>query len=179
MTRRSAVRSRFAGCCILLAVSLPAFAQPSAPAGDQTPTSATLDTIFWPHAPAHCVFFLPADEAAFRPDKPESWRFQFFTMRDNQGSASVAPVERGYVMKAGLLRELEKTRTGADAEGAAVTVWRSAGEPRINITTTLRPIGVENGRDRFTGTLQTIRGDGRDSVAIRGTCASESSVPNP
>lgn len=137
-------------------------------AGLDTPPS---DTILWPQPPARCLFFTPDEQIAFRADDPATWRFRLMTMAAAKPGESAEPTERGYVMKDGLLRELEKLRSGPDGEGASVTVWRSVGEPRLNITMTLRPAGSEKGRNRFTGTLATTRGEGRETIDIIGSCA--------
>lgn len=133
--------------------------------------TAPSDTILWPHPPARCIFFTPDEQTAFRADDPATWRFRLMTIAAAKPGESVEPPERGYVMKDGLLRELEKLRSGPDGEGATVTVWRSAGEPRLNITMTLRPAGSEKGRNRFKGTLATTRGEGRETIDIIGSCA--------
>ncbi|WP_019994885.1 hypothetical protein [Aureimonas ureilytica] len=158
-------------------------ASPAPAAGAQAPTTAlaspadaaqTASTLLWYPAPARCAFFTPEDWARFRPGDPATWRFRFLVLAGPKPSESAERPERGYVMKDGLVRELEKVRSGPDAEGASVTVWRSAGEPRLNITTTLRPAPDDKaepaGRQRLGGTLATVRGEGRDVTDIVGTC---------
>ena len=156
---------RHSGSIVALALASLA---PAQAAGNDTPLS---DTILWYQPPARCIFFTPEEQAAFRADDPATWRFRLMTMAAAKPGESADPTERGYVMKDGLLRELEKLRSGPDGEGASVTVWRSAGEPRLNITMTLRAAGSEKGRTRFVGTLATTRGEGREAMDIIGSCA--------
>ncbi|WP_148639943.1 hypothetical protein [Aureimonas sp. AU20] len=145
-------------------------ADPAAPPETTPPTGG--DIIAWYPAPSRCAYFTPEDAARFQPDRPETWRFRFLILAATpKPGESTAQAARGYVMKDGLLRELETVRSGPDADGASVTVWRSVGEPRLNITTTLKVDGEEHGAPRQRGTLATIRGDGREVSEITGTCA--------
>ncbi len=175
--KRTGMR-RVAALALGLALATPALAQPAPDPAVAAPSNASVaggeDTILWYPAPSRCTFFKREDQARFRPDDPQTWRFRFLVMAEPKAGESAVRAERGYVMANGLVRELEKVRSGPDADGASVTVWRSAGEPRLNITTTLRP-DAENesrqpGRTRLVGTLATIRGDGRDIVDIVGSC---------
>lgn len=147
---------------------------PTTAPASQADAAQTASTLLWYPAPARCAFFTPEDWARFRPGDPATWRFRFLVLAGAKPSESAERPERGYVMKDGLLRELEKVRSGPDADGASVTVWRSAGEPRLNITTTLRPAPDDKaepaGRQRLGGTLATVRGEGRDVTDIVGTC---------
>ncbi|WP_294641879.1 hypothetical protein [uncultured Aureimonas sp.] len=128
---------------------------------------AAQDTIFWYPAPSRCTYFTPEARAAFRFDDPQTWRFAFLVMRETKAES---PAERGYVMVDGVLRELEKVRSGADAAQANVTVWRSAGEPRVNVHMTVRQTGRTAETVDLAGTMTLIRGDGRREIAVEGNC---------
>ncbi len=154
----------------LLCLMVPVAAAEALSAG-AAPAAADPASILWYRAPARCTFLTPEEDAAFRHEDPSTWRFRLIVMVGTvPGAGSAEAPERGYLMKDGLLRELEKVRSGPDAEGASVTVWRSAGEPRLNITTTLRPDPGSADPARLRGTLATIRGDGRDTIEIVGAC---------
>ncbi len=143
----------------------PAFAEDTAvvvgpPAGQES--------IFWYPAPSRCTFFTPEAKAAFRFDDPQTWRFAFLVMRETKPEN---PVERGYVMVDGVLRELEKVRSGADAAQANVTVWRSTGEPRVNVHVAVRETGRQAEATELQGTMTVIRGEGRREIAVEGNCS--------
>ncbi len=125
------------------------------------------DAIFWYPAPSRCTYFTPEAKAAFRFDDPGTWRFAFLVMRETKAEN---PVERGYVMVDGVLRELEKVRSGADGAQANVTVWRSAGEPRVNVNMTVRETGHTAEATELEGTMTLIRGGGRTEIAVEGNC---------
>jgi hypothetical protein len=138
----------------------------AAPAPVAGPPAAQ-DTIFWYPAPSRCTYFTPEARSAFRFDDPQTWRFAFLVMRETRAEN---PVERGYVMVDGVLRELEKVRSGADGAEAVVTVWRSAGEPRVNVHMTVRETGRAAETVNLAGTMTLIRGDGRREIAVEGNC---------
>ncbi len=125
------------------------------------------DSIFWYPAPSRCTYFTPEAKAAFRFDDPQTWRFAFLVMRETKAEN---PVERGYVMVDGVLREMEKVRSGADAAQANVTVWRSTGEPRVNVNMTVRQTGRNGETVEEDGTMTLIRGEGRKELAVQGNC---------
>ncbi|WP_182085988.1 hypothetical protein [Aureimonas sp. ME7] len=156
---------------LLLASSSPgsAFAQALA-SGPETPAGppAAQDQIFWYPAPSRCTYFTPDAKRAFRYDDPDTWRFAFLVMRETKGEK---PVERGYVMVDGTLRELEMVRTGADANQSIVTVWRSPGEPRVNVNVTVSETGREGEAVSLAGRMTLIRGEGRKETEIEGTCS--------
>ncbi|MBB3934071.1 hypothetical protein [Aureimonas phyllosphaerae] len=159
---------RLVSTALLGLACAPAIAQDmsSGPAHTAGPPAAQ-DTIFWYPAPSRCTYFTPEGRAAFRFDDPQTWRFAFLVMRETKAET---PVERGYVMVDGVLRELEKVRSGADAAQANVTVWRSAGEPRVNVNMTVRETGRSAETVDLAGTRTLIRGDGRREIAVEGNC---------
>lgn len=148
----------------------PAFAEQAATEGEPTVAvgpPAGQESIFWYPAPSRCTFFTPEAKAAFRFDDPQTWRFAFLVMRETRPEN---PVERGYVMVDGVLRELEKVRSGADAAQANVTVWRSTGEPRVNVHVAVRETGRQAEATELQGTMTVIRGEGSREIAVEGNC---------
>ena len=138
----------------------------------QPPTALPIgvDEIVWYRAPARCAFATPETYAAFRFAEPETWRFRFLVMTGATVPDGAPAFEHAYVMMEGALRELEKVRSGENGEGAVVTVWRSAVEPRVNVSTTLRREATGEGRETWSGTLAMIRGNGTQETAITGFC---------
>lgn len=162
---------RLGPAALVLLLCAPAQGHDSAVAGTDPAASfgapAAQDTIFWYPAPSRCTYFTPEARAAFRFDDPQTWRFAFLVMRETKAEN---PAERGYVMVDGVLRELEKVRSGADAAQSNVTVWRSAGEPRVNVNMTMRETERTAETITLSGTMTLIRGEGRREIAIEGDC---------
>ncbi|RIY01031.1 hypothetical protein D3218_11625 [Aureimonas flava] len=155
---------------LALLACAPALAQEGGSGAEPAPQlgpPAAQDTIFWYPAPSRCTYFTPEARAAFRFDDPQTWRFAFLVMRETKAEN---PAERGYVMVDGVLRELEKVRSGADGAQANVTVWRSAGEPRVNVNMTMRETGRTAEAVSLAGTMTLIRGEGRKEIAVEGNC---------
>lgn len=154
----------------ILMMGLAAFAMP--PALAQTPPTPDgkpdiqAGEIHWFGVPARCTYFTYEQQAAFRQSEPETWRFTLVTMRATTKTDGKEPLERAYVSVDGLLRELEKVRSGADSSQNQVTVWRSAGEPRINVTMTLAAAG----EGAYQGRMTLVRGNGETETEISGRC---------
>lgn len=167
--RPAAIRLAFAGLLAFPALP-PASAQTAPATADAPKPPAAGEAIFWYPAPSRCTFFTPHERERFRFDDPDTWRFAFLVMRENGAADPAKATERGYVMNAGVLRELEKLRTGPDAAGDEVTVWRSAGEPRINVNVTLRTETASPEERSLRGRMVVIRGDGETATEIVGSC---------
>ncbi|MEC5293011.1 hypothetical protein VSX64_20305 [Aurantimonas sp. C2-6-R+9] len=141
---------------------------PTANASPDTPTGLELGLLDWSPIPTRCAFVdpdksvKPSTETTFEP-------FVFLTMTQSGSGTTVGP-ERGYVMANGLVRELEKGKTAPNKDGQVVTVWRSAGEPRINVNIVLADARQENGTTRYSGSMTLFWGDKKESVAITGSC---------
>lgn len=142
-----------------------------APAGTtsaDTPTALELGLLDWSPIPTRCAFVDP-DKTIEPGAETEFEPFVFLTMTQS-GQGTTAGPERGYVMANGLVRELEKGKTAPNKDGQVVTVWRSAGEPRINVNVVLEGASRENGMTRYSGSMTVFWGDKKESVAITGLC---------
>lgn len=147
---------------------LPPPGQDQANAAPQTPRGLTLGLLHWHPIASRCNFVdAGADKDTAGVD--DSWPLVFVTMMES-GSSGVTGLERGYVMANGLIRELEKGKTAADRDGSVVTVWRSAGEPRINVNVNLREARGAGADARYFGSMTVFWGDKRETVAIAGEC---------
>lgn len=137
-------------------------------AAPQTPRALTLGLLHWHPIASRCNF---VDSAA---DKDSGggkgpWPLVFVTMVET-GSSGSTGLERGYVLANGLIRELEKGKTAADKDGSVVTVWRSAGEPRISVNVNLREARGVGEDARYFGSMTVFWSDKRETVAIAGGC---------
>lgn len=135
------------------------------PASAQGPTERIGD-IHWYGVPARCIYQTPEARALYREEDPETWRFVFLTMN----ATGADGFERGYILVDGALRELEPVRSGLDTTRRRATVWRSAGEPRLNVNVTLGPPSGEAEQPVASGKLTLAAGDGRQEVDIVGHC---------
>lgn len=134
----------------------------------QTPRGLTLGLLQWHPIASRCKFVdAGADKDTSGADDP--WPLVFVTMMESGGTSNTG-LERGYVMANGLIRELEKGKTAADRDGSVVTVWRSAGEPRINVNVNLREARGVGDDARYFGSMTVFWGDKRETVAIAGEC---------
>jgi hypothetical protein len=134
----------------------------------RTPLGLTLGLLHWHPIASRCNFVdASADKDSAAADEP--WPLVFVTMAETGGSAATG-LERGYVMANGLVRELEKGKTAADKDGSVVTVWRSAGEPRINVNVNLREARGIGEDARYFGSMTVFWSDKRETVAIAGEC---------
>ncbi|HEY9057940.1 MAG TPA: hypothetical protein VIN77_12390 [Aurantimonas sp.] len=141
---------------------------PAAVATADTPTDLELGLLDWSPIPTRCAFVDP--DRTIEPNaKTEFEPFVFLTMTQSGAGATAGP-ERGYVMANGLVRELEKGKTAPNKDGHVVTVWRSAGEPRINVNIVLTEARQENGTTRYSGLMTLFWGDKKESVSISGQC---------
>ncbi|SKA20618.1 hypothetical protein [Consotaella salsifontis] len=160
--------------------ALPAAAQDAAakPGQEQQPTNEgqatgplAIGQIHWYPVDAACTFFTADGHAAFAENQPDTWQFVFITMRETRGAKGDAqPLEHGYVMTNGLLRELEKVKSAPDGEGNTVTVWRSAGEPRINVNMKLIDDGKSGNVVNFKGQMTLFWGDKKEVLDVLGRC---------
>ncbi|MEF2550533.1 hypothetical protein VQ042_04035 [Aurantimonas sp. A2-1-M11] len=132
----------------------------------ETPRELTLGLMHWFPITSRCTFTDPnrhgEDEVRGEPAP-----FVFLTMVDGGHTG----LERGYVMANGLVRELEKGRTAATKDGAVVTVWRSAGEPRINVNLSISVVRDRaNETPEYEGSMTVFWGDKKEQVNIAGEC---------
>lgn len=147
---------------------LPPPGQDQANAAPQTPRGLALGLMHWHPIESRCNFVdAGADKDTSGPDEP--WPLVFVTMTE-KGSSGSTGLERGYVIANGLVRELEKGKTAADRDGSVVTVWRSAGEPRINVNVNLREARGAGEDARYFGSMTVFWSDKRETVAIAGEC---------
>lgn len=134
----------------------------------ETPRVLALGLMHWFPLTSRCTFTDPnrhGEDTLEGAPAP----FVFLTMVDG----SQAGLERGYVMANGLVRELEKGRTAATKDGAVVTVWRSAGEPRINVNLVISVVRDRaNETPEFEGSMTVYWGDKKEQVEIVGECRS-------
>ncbi|MCB8840687.1 hypothetical protein [Aurantimonas sp. VKM B-3413] len=145
-------------------------------AAPATPQGLSLGVLDWAPIASRCTFFAakggpaelavaPADDGGDDTHRP----FVFVTMTET-GTAGGSPLERGYVMANGLVRELEKGKTAADKDGRVVTVWRSASEPRINVNLMLQSAQKMDTALEYAGSMTVFWGDKKVEVPIRGSC---------
>lgn len=141
---------------------------PAAVTSADTPTDLELGLLDWSPIPTRCAFVDP--DKTVKPNATTEFEpFVFLTMTQSGAGATAGP-ERGYVMANGLVRELEKGKTAPNKDGHVVTVWRSAGEPRINVNIVLTDARQENGTTRYSGSMTLFWGDKKESVSITGRC---------
>ncbi len=138
----------------------------SQPAPTETPTGLELGLLHWFPIASRCAFIDP-DKSGETKNNVEP--YVFLTMTEN-GGGTTAGIERGYVMANGLVRELEKGKTAPNKDGDIVTVWRSAGEPRINVNIVLHQATGTPDNLKYVGSLTIFWGDKKEQVAIQGTC---------
>ena len=138
----------------------------SQPAQAETPTGLELGVLHWYPIASRCAFTDPA-KAGETKDKVEP--YVFLTMTE-KGGGTTARIERGYVMANGLVRELEKGKTAPNKDGDIVTVWRSAGEPRINVNIVLHQATGAPDDLKYAGSLTIFWGDKKEQVTVEGAC---------
>ncbi|WP_331685648.1 hypothetical protein [Consotaella aegiceratis] len=136
---------------------------------NQAQNALSIGEIHWYPVDAACTFFTVERQGGFVEDQPDSWRFVFITMKETVDAGQPA-LEHGYVMTNGLLRELEKGKSAPDKDGNVVTVWRSAGEPRINVNMKLVETGAKDGKTGFQGQMTLFWGDKKATLDVAGTC---------
>ncbi|TFF19789.1 hypothetical protein E3C22_19090 [Jiella endophytica] len=147
---------------------------------DLTPRGLSLGELDWAPIASRCTFVRSDASGKAKADPlPEPGRdagaqegfgrFVFVTMvADNAGDGS--PLERGYVMANGLVRELEKGKTSAGKDKAVVTNWRAAGEPRISVGLILTGSERMDDHAEYTGKMTVFWGDKKEEVPVRGRC---------
>ena len=134
------------------------------------PQALQLGLLHWSPIASQCGFAGPKSAA---PDMDEKQPQPLvFVTQVADPSAGAVGLERGYIMANGLVRELEKGKSAPNKDGVLVTVWRSAGEPRINVNIAVSeakktPEGLE-----YIGTMTVHWGDKKEEVPVEGRCAS-------
>ncbi|MCD2470176.1 hypothetical protein LQ948_03005 [Jiella sp. MQZ9-1] len=147
---------------------------------DLTPRGLDLGELDWAPIASRCAFVRMAgsadsnQQAIPEPGQSSSkangyGRFVFVTMLAD-ASGGAPPLERGYVMANGLVRELEKGKTAAGKTGTVMTVWRSAGEPRISVNLDLSGVEQVSGHAEYEGEMTVFWGDKKEAVPVRGRC---------
>lgn len=135
---------------------------------DSTPRELSLGHLEWAPIASRCGFTGPELAPPDMSEKqPQS--FVFVTMVSDNASGPNT-IERGYVMANGLVRELEKGKTAPNKDGEIVTVWRAAGEPRINVNVTLREVQETADGLEYAGAMTVFWGDKKEDIAITGRC---------
>ncbi|MAU98053.1 MAG: hypothetical protein CMP81_19615 [Fulvimarina sp.] len=153
--------------------------QSQEPSSGLTPRGLNLGRLDWAPIASRCAF-VRTDEGGKPEVLPEPGTdekvddgyasFVFVTMvADHAGEGQ--PLERGYVMANGLVRELEKGKTAAGKDGAVVTNWRAAGEPRISVGLVLTGTQMLDDHVEYTGKMTVFWGDKKEEVSVRGRCA--------
>ncbi|MBP0615980.1 hypothetical protein [Jiella mangrovi] len=145
-----------------------------------TPRGLTLGELDWAPIASRCTF-VRSDAAGGEkaevlpaPGQPDAaregyGRFVFVTMVADDSSGG-QPLERGYVMANGLVRELEKGKTSAGKQGTVVTNWRAAGEPRISVGLILSGKHQLDDHTEYSGKMTIFWGDKKEEVPVRGRC---------
>ncbi|MEX6506900.1 hypothetical protein [Jiella sp. M17.18] len=141
-----------------------------------TPRALALGVLDWDPIDSRCTFTAakaapaePTARSTTAADGETRHPYVFVTMLAT-GLDGGAPLERGYVMANGLVRELEKGKTAADKASHVVTVWRSASEPRINVNLMLDAERPAGGTVEYSGAMTVFWGDKKEEVPIRGRC---------
>ncbi|MCQ0988889.1 hypothetical protein [Jiella marina] len=145
-----------------------------------TPRGLKLGELDWAPIDSRCRFVraeAPGDvpDDAANADRSETamdaiGAYVFVTMVTGPGESDGQSLERGYVMANSLVRELEKGKTAAGKEDAVVTMWRAAGEPRINVSLALTGAREAVDHIEYTGNMTVFWGDKKENVPIRGRC---------
>ena len=136
-----------------------------------TPKQLRLGLLHWFPIASRCTFVDP-DRRGEAPVEGAPEPFVFVTMVEEGRIADAPPgLERGYVMANGIVRELEKGKTSATKDGEIVTVWRSAGEPRINVNVVISGESRAAGKaPQYQGSLTVFWGDKKETAPIVGAC---------
>lgn len=142
----------------------------------QTPVSNTgdpardlsLGVLHWAPIESQCGFTGGPDDAPeMRTD--ETQPLVFVTMASPTDARSPR-IERGYIMANGIVRELERGKSAPNKEGTVTTMWRSAGEPRINVSVAIDETRQSDGATEYDGSMTVHWGDRREVVEIQGRC---------
>ncbi|MEN3792295.1 hypothetical protein [Fulvimarina sp. MAC3] len=107
-------------------------------------------------------------------DTDEAQPLVFVTMASPSEKAGSAMLERGYIMANGIVRELERGKSAPNREGTVTTVWRSAGEPRINVSVAIDETKKTTDGVEYDGTMTVHWGDKKEVVDIQGRCVDPS-----
>ncbi|MEE2950024.1 MAG: hypothetical protein VYD57_02060 [Pseudomonadota bacterium] len=160
---------------------LPAEVQPFAPPKPgqspeanvgAAPQALQLGLLHWSPIASQCGFAGPKSDA---PDMDEKQPQPLvFVTQVADPSAGAVGLERGYIMANGLVRELEKGKSAPNKDGVLVTVWRSAGEPRINVNIAVSAAKKTSEGLEYIGTMTVHWGDKKEEVPVEGRCASGS-----
>ena len=136
------------------------------------PKALALGLLHWSPIASQCGFAGPKSAA---PDMDEKQPQPLvFVTQVADPSAGAVGLERGYIMANGLVRELEKGKSAPNKDGILVTVWRSAGEPRINVTIAVSEAKKTSEGLEYIGTMTVHWGDKKEEVPVEGRCASGS-----
>ncbi|MDY8107604.1 hypothetical protein U0C82_00385 [Fulvimarina sp. 2208YS6-2-32] len=133
--------------------------------------SLVLGELHWAPIESQCGFTGGTDAApVMKTEKAQP--LVFVTMASPTGETT-PPLERGYIMANGIVRELERGKSAPNKQGTVITVWRSAGEPRINVSVAISETKqTENGVE-YIGSMTVHWGDKKEDVEIQGRCAEQ------
>lgn len=145
-----------------------------------TPRGFKLGELAWAPIDSRCRFVRADSSDATTDDSAKTEEadspseqvgsYVFVTMVTGPGESDGQPLERGYVMANGLVRELEKGKTAQGKKDAVVTLWRAAGEPRINVSLALNGAREMADHIEYVGGMTVFWGDKKEEVAVRGRC---------
>lgn len=159
--------------------ALPKPGQSQEPSAGLTPRDLKLGDLAWAPIASRCTFVRDEGAASAEAARPAGesqpgeddgyGQFVFVTMTATTNGEG-QPLERGYVMANGLVRELEKGKTAAGKDQSVVTNWRATGEPRISVGLILTGTAKLNDELLYTGTMTVFWGDKKEEVPVRGSC---------
>ncbi|MER0237273.1 hypothetical protein [Fulvimarina sp. MAC8] len=129
-----------------------------------------LGELHWAPIESQCGFTGGTDAVPTMETK-EAQPLVFVTMA-SPGESRATLLERGYIMANGIVRELERGKSAPNREGTVTTVWRSAGEPRINVSVSIDETKKTSSGIEYDGTMTVHWGDKKEKVEIQGRCIS-------
>ncbi|RFC65104.1 hypothetical protein DYI37_04385 [Fulvimarina endophytica] len=153
---------------------------PAPPFEDVTPGQTTepntgdpsktliLGQLHWAPIASQCSFTGGIEDAPVMTTD-ETQPLVFVTMASPSANNSAA-IERGYIMANGIVRELERGKSSPDKEGRVTTLWRSAGEPRINVSVAITETMQTADGIEYDGSLTVHWGDKKETMSIQGRC---------
>lgn len=136
--------------------------------GDPT-SGLRLGELHWAPIESQCGF-TGGNDAAPTMDTKAAQPLVFVTMASPGEKNGSPALERGYIMANGIVRELERGKSAPNREGTVTTVWRSAGEPRINVSVAIDETTKTSKGIEYDGSMSVHWGDKKEVVDIQGRC---------